>query len=184
MSVVVITGSPGVGKHTITQEIAEKLGLSIIDINNTAKDAGLFEDNDDNANEVDASKLEKILGEKISGKNVVVGHLAPYVLAKNRIKIMIVLRKSPYDLIPIYEERKYTAEKIRENTGSEILGIIAHDATSKFQEKVFQVNTSGKSILETVERVMTVISSHEGGEEVDWLDLVAKNSDLKKFFAD
>ena len=180
---IVITGNPGVGKHTITQEIAEKLGLDIIDINSVAKDAGLFEKNKD-TNDVDAEKLEKILEQKISEENVIVGHLAPYVLDKNKIKIMIVLRRNPYDLISVYKERKYTDKKSRENAGSEILGIIAHDAMSKFQEKVFQINTSEKSIQEVTEKVMTLISSNEGNENVDWLDLVTKNNDLKKFFAD
>ena len=105
---IVITGNPGVGKHTITQEIAEKLELSIIDINSIAKDAGLFEKNKD-TNDVNTEKLEKILEQKISEKNVIVGHLAPYVLDKNTVKIMIVLRRSPYDLISVYKERKYTA---------------------------------------------------------------------------
>ena len=180
---IVITGNPGVGKHTITQEIAEKLGLAIIDINSVAKDAGLFEKNKD-TNDVDAEKLEKILEQKISEENVIVGHLAPYVLDKNKIKIMVVLRRNPYDLISVYKERKYTDKKSRENVGSEILGIIAHDAMSKFQEKVFQINTSEKSIQEVTEKVMTLISSNEGNENVDWLDLVTKNNDLKKFFAD
>jgi adenylate kinase len=31
---------------------------------------------------------------------------------------------------------------------------------------------------------MDVISSNKGNEEVDWLDLVTKNNDLKKFFVD
>ena len=180
---IVITGNPGVGKHTITQEIAEKLGLSIIDINSIAKDAGLFEKNED-TNDVDTSKLEKILEQKISDKNVIVGHLAPYVFDKNKVKITIVLRRNPYDLISVYKERKYTDKKSMENLGSEVLGIIAHDAISKFQEKVFQINTSGKSIQEVVEKVMTLISSNIGNEEIDWLDLVTKNNDLKKFFAD
>ncbi len=180
---VVITGSPGVGKHTITQEIAEKLELSIIDINSIAKDEGLFKKNKD-TNDVDTEKLKKILQQKISKKNMIVGHLAPYVLDKNKIKIMIVLRRNPYDLISVYKEREYTDEKSRENAGSEVLGIIAHDAISKFQEKVFQINTSGKSIHEVVEKVMTLISRNEGNEDVDWLDLVTKNNDLKKFFAD
>jgi len=180
---IVITGNPGVGKHTITQKIAEKLELSIIDINSIARDAGLFEKNND-TNDVDTDKLEKILKQKISEKNVIVGHLAPYVLDKNTVKIMIVLRKSPYDLISVYKERKYTDEKSKENLGSEVLGIIAHDTISKFQEKTFQINTSEKSIQEVVEKVMTLISSNKGNEEVDWLDLVTKNNDLKKFFAD
>ena len=180
---IVITGNPGVGKHTITQEIAEKLGLVIIDINNVAKDAGLFEKNE-GTNDVDTAKLKKILEQRISEKNVIVGHLAPYVLDKNKVKIMIILRRNPYDLISVYKERKYTDEKSRENTGSEVLGIIAHDAISKFQEKAFQINTSGKSIQEVVKKVMAIISNNEGNEDVDWLDLVTKNNDLKKFFSD
>ncbi len=180
---IVITGNPGVGKHTITQEIAEKLELSIIDINSIARDAGLFEKNKD-ANDVDTEKLEKILEKKISGKNVIVGHLAPYVLDKNIVKIVIVLRRSPYDLISVYKERKYSDKKSTENLGSEILGIIAHDAMSKFQEKTFQINISDKSIQEVVEKAMTLISSNIGNEEVDWLDLVTKNNDLRKFFVD
>ena len=178
---IVITGNPGVGKHTITKEIAEKLELSILDINSIAKDAGLFEKNKDTY-DVDTEKLEKILEQKISEKKVIVGHLAPYVLDKNKVKIVIVLRKNPYDLISVYKERKYTDEKSKENTGSEVLGIIAHDTISKFQEKAFQINTSGKSIQEVVEKVMALISNNEGNEEVDWLDLVTKNNDLKKFF--
>ena len=173
---IVITGNPGVGKHTITQEIAEKLELSIIDINSIAKDSGLFEKNED-TNDVDTSKLEKILEQKISEKNVIVGHLAPYVFDKNKVKIMIVLRRNPYDLISVYKERKYADKKSMENLGSEVLGIIAHDAMSKFQEKTFQINTSEKSIQEVVEKVMTLISSNKGSEEVDWLDLVTKNND-------
>jgi len=180
---IVITGNPGVGKHTITKEIAKKLELSILDINSIAKDAGLFEKNKDTY-DVDTKKLEKILEQKISEKKIIVGHLAPYVLDKNKVKIVIVLRRNPYDLISIYKERKYTDEKSKENTGSEVLGIIAHDTISKFQEKAFQINTSGKSIQEVVEKVMSLISSNEGNEEVDWLDLVTKNNDLKKFFND
>ena len=180
---IVITGNPGVGKHTISEEIAEKLELSILDINSIAKDAGLFEKNKDTY-DVDTLKLEKILEQKISEKKIIVGHLAPYVLDKNKVKIVIVLRRDPYDLISVYKERRYTDEKSKENLGSEVLGIIAHDTISKFQEKAFQINTSGKSIREVVEKVMTLISSNEGNEEVDWLDLITKKNDLKKFFND
>ncbi len=180
---IVITGNPGVGKHTITQLIADKMKLSIIDINKIAKDSQLFEKNGD-VNDVDVEVLEKILESKISENNIIVGHLAPYVLRKNQVKLMIVLRRSPYDLIPVYKNRKYDNVKIKDNVGSEVLGVIANDAMDKFQEKTFQINVSGKPVAEMFEKVMSMIMNKKGNEVVDWLELVRKNNDLGKFFAD
>ena len=180
---IVITGNPGVGKHTITQEVADKMKLPKLDINSIAKDSGLFEKNVE-TNDINIEELEKILKQKISENNIIVGHLAPYVLTKNQVKIIIVLRRSPYDLITVYKNREYSDYKIKENTGSEILGVIAHDAINRFQEKTFQINVTGKTIPEVVERVMSIISENKGSDQVDWLDLVRKNNDLGKFFVD
>jgi len=97
---------------------------------------------------------------------------------------MIVLRRSPYDLMSVYKNREYSDKKCKENTGSEILGIIAHDAINKFQEKVFEINVTEKSIPEVVKHVMQAILQNEGKDQVDWLGLVRKNNDLGKFFVD
>ncbi len=179
---IVITGNPGVGKHTVVKEISKYLGLPISDINSIASDAELFEKNQD-TNDVDISKLKKIIRKKISSSSLIVGHLAPYVLSPNQVKKVIVLRRNPYDLISVYKKREYTEEKTRENTGSEILGIIAHDAINQFGAKVFQVDVTGKNILEVTEKVLNIIKEEGISEEVDWLDLVTKRNDLKKFFA-
>ena len=179
---IVITGNPGVGKHTIANEISKSLELPIMDINSIARDAGLFEKNED-TNDVDITRLEKIIKERISSPSLIVGHLAPYVLSPNQVKKVIVLRRNPYDLISVYKKREYTEEKIRENTGSEILGIIAHDAIDQFGAKVFQVDVTGKSILEVAEKVLDIINGKSTSDKVDWLDLVTKQNDLRKFFA-
>ena len=178
---IVITGNPGVGKHTITKKISEILDFPIIDINVVAKDLGLFEKNE-NTNDVDTQKLANILREKELDEKIVVGHLAPYVLEKNQVKIIIILRRNPYDLESVYKERKYSEIKIKENTGSEILGIIIHDAIEKFEEKAFQIDVSEKNIQEVVEKVLEIISKKGDSDEVDWLNLVTKNNDLEKFF--
>ncbi len=178
---IVITGNPGVGKHTITKKISEILNFPIMDINIFAKNLGLFEKNE-NTNDVDTQKLAKIItNEKLNGK-IIVGHLAPYVLEKNQIEIIIILRRNPYELESVYKERNYSEIKIKENIGSEILGIISHDTIKKFEEKAFQIDVSKQSIEKVVEKVLEVISKKKGNEEVDWLNLVTKNNDLKKFF--
>jgi len=178
---IVITGNPGVGKHTVTKKISEILNFSTIDINIIAKDLGLFEKNE-NTNDVDTQKLAKILGKRELNEKIVVGHLAPYVLEKNQVEIIIILRRNPYDLESVYKERSYSEIKIKENTGSEILGIITHDTIKKFEEKAFQIDVSGKNIQEVVEKMLEIISRKEGNEEVDWLNIVTKNNDLEKFF--
>ena len=178
---IVITGNPGVGKHTITKKISEILNFPIIDINIVAKDLELFEKNE-NTNDVDTQNLAKILEERKLNEKIIVGHLAPYVLEKNQVKIIIILRRNPYDLESVYKERNYSEIKIKENTGSEILGIITHDTIEKFEEKAFQIDVSKKNIQQVVEKVLEIISKKEGNEEVDWLNLVTKNNDLEKFF--
>ena len=40
---IVITGNPGVGKHTITKKISQKLNFPIIDINTLAKESEVIE---------------------------------------------------------------------------------------------------------------------------------------------
>lgn len=176
---IVITGNPGVGKHTITELIAEKMKLEIIDINKIAKDSKLLEKNGD----VDVKVLGEILESKISENCIIVGHLAPYVLKKNLVKLVIVLRRNPYDLITVYEGRGYDVRKIRDNAGSEVLGIIANDAIDKFQEKTFQIDVTGISVDESFDKVTSVIANKKG-DTVDWLELVRENNDFGKFFAD
>lgn len=179
---IAITGNPGVGKHTIANEVSKRLGLPIIDINNIAKDSKLFEKNED-ANDVDVTELKNIIKNEISEHCLIVGHLAPYVLSFEQISKMIVLRRNPYDLISVYKKRQYSDEKTRENIGSEILGVITHDTINQFGVKVFQVDVTGKSILEVTNKVLNIINGEESSEDVDWLDLVTKRDDLKKFFA-
>ena len=58
---IIITGSPGVGKHTIAKEIERTWKISeLIDINKIAIDAGLVEQGQD-ALDVDVNKLKKHL---------------------------------------------------------------------------------------------------------------------------
>lgn len=177
----VITGNPGVGKHTIANALSKILGIPTIDINHIAKNSQLLESD---TNEVDTTRLKKILKNSIEKSCIIVGHLAPYVLESEHISAAIVLRKNPYALIPIYNNRKYSLEKTKENLGGEILGIIAHDAISCFgAEKTFQIDTTDKSVEEIVKVIREIFNGKYVDQRIDWLEIIVKNNDLNKFFS-
>ena len=191
---IVITGSPGVGKHTIAKEIERTCKISeLIDINKTAIDTGLVEQNQD-VIEVDVNKLKKHLKPIVSDiprlhwmgrTGLIVGHLAPYVLNAKSCHPCIVLRKNPYKLLDIYKKRGYTEKKMKDNLGSEILGIITNDAIKNFgQEKTFQVDTTDHTPKELAVRIHDIYYGKDNGDNIDWLQLIQEKNDLKKFFPD
>jgi len=180
---LVITGNPGVGKHTVSEIVAKKFTYKILDINkialkslNIKKSAGTVD--------VNTKKLRNTIKKIATKKSLIVGHLAPYVLTKSQVKAVVVLRKNPYNLISVYKKRKYSHKKMVENLDSEILGVIAYDSIKKFgKSKVFQIDTTKKSIPKIVKKIQSVFENNFEQDEVDWLTLVMQKNDLKKFFS-
>ena len=180
---IIITGNPGVGKHTISKSVSKILHHKILDINKIALDSKIYEKNDE-SNDIDIKKLKNILKNKIKKDSIVVGHLAPYVVTKKQVTKAIILRKNPYKLTPIYKKRKYSTKKIAENVGSEILGIIAYDAIKKFgKNKCHQIDTTSKTVSKITKTVINIIEGKAENDTIDWLTLISNKNDLKKFFA-
>src|SRR3972149_2268263 len=164
------------------KNIGKILKYQILDINQIALKYGIYEKNDKTV-DVDVKKLKNILKNKIKANSIVVGHLAPYVVTKNQVKKAVILRKNPYKLISIYKKRKYSAKKIAVNVGSEILGVIAYDSIKKFgKNKSYQIDTTSKSVPKITKAVISSLKGKFENDKVDWLTLVAKKNDLKKFF--
>jgi adenylate kinase len=179
---IVITGNPGVGKHTISKSLAKVLGYEILDINKIALEFNLYEKTAETI-DVDVLKLKNLLKKKISKKSLIVGHLAPYVLTKSQISQAIILRKNPYKLAQIYRKRKYSKRKTAENLGSEVLGIIAYETIKKFgKNKSIQVDTSLKSPTNITNRIKDILNGKSKSDSVDWLAAITEKKDLQKFF--
>ena len=180
---LIITGNPGVGKHTIANLLQEKnRSFQVLDISKFAIEKNLGEKFEDGV-EVDTVKLANEIKKLVMEETLIVGHLAPYVFDESMIDQVIVLRKNPYDLVEIYKERKYQDSKIKENVGSEILGIIANDALKSFgKEKIFEVDTTEKTPEQVLNEVNGIIKKKKGGDIVDWLSLVAEKNDMSRFF--
>jgi len=180
---LVLTGTPGVGKHTVSEELAKVLDYEIVDVNKEAIKAGMPKLDD--SIDVDVEQMKGLLKGMLTEKSLIVGHLAVYVISKTQVSKAIVLRKNPYDLIQIYEKRNYTDEKKNDNLGSEILGTIAYDSIKKFgSDKTFQVNTTSLTTEQTVKKIVGIVCDNSDGDTVDWLTEISKKNDFKKFFPD
>lgn len=181
---LVITGNPGVGKHTTAFELKKILDLVLIDINDLAVQHHAFLQTPNL--EIDSRKIATIIESKLgeSQRTVIVGHLAPYVLKKEWIDLTIVLRRSPYAILSTLESRKYSAEKIRENVASEILGVILYDSVQCFgKEKIAELDTTQTTSTEICEKIISLIEGNTGRKigVVDWLSLVNERGDVGRF---
>jgi len=185
---LVITGNPGVGKHTCAKYVLEKIGSgNIVDINKLAvsHNAILDKDSQDGL-EVNTKKLAKLLAGRLKESRsltIIVGHLAPYVLDPTAIDIVTVLRRSPYELIRTFEERSYSLHKIRENVASEIIGVSLYDSIQNFgEEKIAELDTTAKRPEDIAMQIVLLLKRKSTKKIgiVDWLSLVHKKGDLCK----
>lgn len=185
----VITGNPGVGKHTTAKIIAEKINADIIDINDVAIDNNATGKKTDLGLDVDVKRLVRLLEKQLKAERdlVIVGHLAPYVLKPVGISLVAVLRRSPYELEKTLKKRGYSVDKVRENVASEILGTSLYDSLKTFgRRKVAEFDTTGKTPKETADEILAALQKKSKSKSkligIDWLNLVSEKGDMRRFF--
>ena len=184
---LVITGNPGVGKHTIAKIITERINAEIIDINKVAIDNNATGKKTNLGLDVDVKRLVRLLEKLLKAKRdfVIVGHLAPYVLKPAGISLVAVLRRSPYELEKTLKKRGYSVNKVRENVASEILGTSLYDSLKTFgKRKVAEFDTTDKTPKETVDEILAALQKKPKSKliGIDWLNFVSEKGDMRRFF--
>lgn len=184
MARIGITGNPGVGKHTVTDLLSKKIKNSkIIDINKLIISNQTF---NFETFEADLKKSRSFLLKKLINDDnvIIVGHLLPYVVKRNELDFIAILRRSPYSLMETYNKRQYSNKKIHENILSEILGICFYDSLKVFgKKKISEIDTTYDDPEETVKKIIHHYDYKLKRQIglVDWLDLIHRNGDAKKF---
>ena len=178
---LVLTGNPGVGKHTTASEIIKQNPMyEITDINNLAIELGLAEKAKETLG-VYVAELKIKMKQKVSNNSLIVGHLAPYVLDESDVDVVIVLRKNPMDLIKVFKNRGYSKEKIKSNTAAEFIGVTFNDSISSFgEEKTFQIDTTNKTPEQVTSIIDKIVHGKNKGDIVDWFHLVDKNAAIQE----
>jgi len=150
--IIAVTGTPGVGKTTVSRLLAEKLGYEYVSLRGYAIEKGIGEMKGDEL-EVEVDELAYNFERDFKGKNVVVdGHLSHFLNAD----LVVVLRAHPKLIGERLTERGYSREKVGENVEAELVDVILVEALEE-NENVIEVDMTGKTPEEVVNEILELI---------------------------
>lgn len=190
--VIVVTGTPGVGKTTVSQKLATKLDAHCISINSLVNEEKLFISIDKVRKTLvtDTEKVSKRMQEILlssAGNIIIEGHYAVDVLSKNDVNKVFVLRRDPAELKGVMQKRGFEGKKLWENLAAEILDVCLVDALSAYDmDKVCEIEVSGKTVEEVVEEIISVLEKKEPCKSgiIDWLGKLDNEGRLEEFMRD
>ncbi|MFB6166721.1 MAG: adenylate kinase family protein [Candidatus Nanohaloarchaea archaeon] len=168
--IVAVTGTPGTGKTSVAEELAELLSCEYVDVNSCSErsDVEVERDEERGAEAVDVDSLVDALEDEVEDDAVLDGHLSHHFPAD----LTVVLRCEPGELRARLEEKGWSEEKIEENVEAEVLDLILQEAVSE-RERVAEIDTTGKEPREVAKRVKRLVDMGEVPDEnlpgqVDW----------------
>ncbi|MDI3483920.1 MAG: adenylate kinase [Methanobacteriaceae archaeon] len=160
--IICITGTPGVGKTSISHKLREVLDGNLVEVNKLAKEKELFigEDPVRGYKIVDIPSLCKEIAKVVERDsfNIVEGHLSHYCKICD---LVIVLKLHPRILLQRLEERGYEHKKIKENVEAEALGVCAYEAYQLHDDRVHEIDCTGLSHDELLDEIITVLKGEK-----------------------
>ena len=174
-NIILITGTPGVGKTALAKTLSKKSGFKLIEVNRLVRKERLYTrfDRARKTYVVNERKLRRRL-EALSRSSediVLPTHLVGRFLPKASVKLALVLRVDPMILYRRLRARRWTQSKAWENTEAEILDMCLQDSISLLgPRKVYEIDTTRKSATEVYREATRALSGTTGQSgRVNWL---------------
>jgi len=158
--IVAITGTPGVGKTSVSEFLQDK-GYNIIDLNKIINEndfvTGFDEKRDSKL--VDLEKINQFILKNYQAKELIFieSHLSHSLECIDKV---ILLRLHPNNLKKHLYKKGWKEEKIKENLEAEVLDVILCDIVDNYKESdIFEIDTTDKSI-ETIGNIIIDIAEN------------------------
>ena len=189
-SVILITGTPCVGKTSTAKVLALKLDALCINLTELATRENLIQEKDEQRNTliVDEKRMKRRISEiiKESTKDDIIidGHYAANVVPQEHVSYVFVLRRDPVELRKLMEKSGFSENKTWENLASEILDVCLVDALNLHgTDKVCELDVSGKTVEESVKAMLDVLGGFKKCYVgvVDWLGKLEKEGFLDRY---
>jgi adenylate kinase len=184
---IVITGTPGVGKSTISKIIAKRLKGVHIDCGKVALDGGITKkfDKKNNTYTIDEGLLSKRLKEIIiqhESDIILEGHFIPKISGFKPERVF-VLRCHPRKIIDRLKKKKYSKRKIAENVAAEILDFCLKDAIQVFgKTKIFEIDNSKDKPNQITSLILRILEKkiQSKSKHIDWISKMEKDGNLQE----
>ncbi|KAG4034065.1 hypothetical protein MFRU_003g00410 [Monilinia fructicola] len=135
---IIITGTPGVGKTTHCEQLAESTGLKHLSVNDVVKEKGCHEGWDDELKTwiVDEDKLLDEIEEEVKQGGYIIDWHACELFPKSWIDLVVVLRVDSTLLYDRLKARNYPEAKLQENLDAEIMEVLLEEARESYDEEI------------------------------------------------
>jgi adenylate kinase len=187
--VILVTGTPAVGKTAVSSLLASKLDAVHVNLTELVERERLTSGIDKVRKTLiaDTDRVSKRVQEilRVSQRDVIIdGHYAVDVVPAKDVHVVFVLRRNPEELKGLMKDRGFKGRKLWENLAAEILDVCLWDAVSACgTEKVCEIDVSGKRVEDIVESMLLML---EGKRKcrvgiVDWLGKLEGEGRLQEF---
>lgn len=188
--VILVTGTPCVGKTSIAQLLTSKLNALYVNLTELATRENLISGKDKERNSIiiDENRMKQKIHEiveKCDKKTIVIdGHYAVNVVPKKLVTNVFVLRRDPVELKKFMEKCGFSGRKLWENLASEILDVCLVEALKVHGEGVVcELDASGKSVEAVVSEILAILNGYKKCRVgiVDWLGKLETEGLLEEF---
>ena len=196
MKRVIISGTPGTGKTSVSKLITQKINARMISLSKLAISNNLTIGYDlkRETSVIDAKKIitqihriiEKCIDDNIDVL-IIESHFSD-IIPNNLIDYAIVLRCHPDELFKRLKDRNYKKEKILENVQAEILGTCINYLIEKnLGKEIIEINTTKLKIESIANIIIDMIQYNKNIEKftqmnIDWLEELFQEDRLNDFF--
>ncbi len=173
--IIILTGTPGVGKSTISKILAEKLNAKIIDLKEVAGKHKIILEYDEKTMSmvIDESKISKAIKAEIEKNQdyIIPSHLSHFI-SPRIVDFCFVLRCDPIVLERRLEKRGYSKQKVAENVMCEFLDACLIESIEMGHKKhLHEIDTSNKKPKEVVDEILDIVSKKKKMSfgEIKWI---------------
>jgi adenylate kinase len=196
MKILIVSGTPGTGKTTVSKNLLNYFKAKVISLNELAISEKLIinYDTERETSVINEKKLVRYVIKLIECYNkqdleilIIESHFSDIVPGQY-IDYVIILRCDPDELYIRLKERGYKKEKIRENVQSEILGNSPnYFLDKKLNKPIMEIDTTNNNIEVITKTIIGILTGKIDVNEyvlgkIDWLEKLSQEDRLQLFF--